>query len=496
MRPSIRATLCLAALWCLCAACGEPHEIPTEDAARVKALFLEGLGSSEPAVRLETVRALGLTGSVELRELLRVASKDPDVAVRHSAAALLFAQTGECKPMLVAALTGEDERLRRAAARELIRPDMDPARLQEFVTLALRSRDPVVLERAVRVGVLPRVQGQGQLDREAMTLLLRLVEEGDVVTAGVALQTLKRAGRDDLVADLLQQARKGPSVEERRRAIQVLTEVGEPTLKPALDELVQGPEGKLRQDAALGLASLGELGRLDEVRTLLKGADEETTTRALRHLAANPSRDIYLLLKTSREDSRPGVRAASYAALARHPEAKPADFRRGLTDPDPSVPPVALRALLTSRPGALAETLSALMKDPNEVERGAVGLLSALDSLKRDQEAEHLKALRGQLLRLTPDLVLLLKSPSSPVRAAAAELLFERPDPLGFFEGIESRSPEIVYAVVDRLAQEPNQDPLGPRGWLVEQQGHPLVLVRILSGAALWRAYLVAAPPA
>jgi HEAT repeat protein len=99
-------------------------------------------------------------------------------------------------------------------------------------------------------------------------------------------------------------------------------------------------------------------------------------------------------------------------------------------------------------------------------------------------------------LRLTPDLVLLLKSPSSPVRAAAAELLFERPDPLGFFEGIESRSPEIVYAVVDRLAQEPNQDPLGPRGWLVEQQGHPLVLVRILSGAALWRAYLVAAPPA
>jgi HEAT repeat protein len=93
-----------------------------------------------------------------------------------------------------------------------------------------------------------------------------------------------------------------------------LTEVGEPTLKPALDELVQGPEGKLRQDAALGLASLGELGRLDEVRTLLKGADEETTTRALRHLAANPSRDIYLLLKTSREDSRPGVRAASSCA--------------------------------------------------------------------------------------------------------------------------------------------------------------------------------------
>jgi HEAT repeat protein len=437
------------------------------------------------------VRAIGLTGSQELQALLRRAMGDPDPAVRYSAALLLLqAGQDDAKAALVQAMTSEEPRLRRAAARELIAPATPEALRVEFMTLGLRSHDPEVVRRAIEAGVLPLVQ-RGSVDRALMAELVRLLGNSSPQVAALALKILQSRGRSDLVRATIEEARAG-ELAQRRHALRVLVELAEPSARSLFQELRAREAGSLGEDALLGLVALGEVSSLDPVRGLLTGADEDTSLRVLRALRRNPSPEVPRLLRSYREDSRVAVRAQVYRSLAVHPHASGDDFKRGLVDEDPGVGAVAMRGLIQADPQALTLVLGALFAHPDHAGPAARALVSSLAVLRRDGPPSALASLRGTLQKLEPLLRRHLTHEDPSVRSVAAEVLFAREEPMSLYKEIEPPTVELTYALLRQMAMEPGQSPLEHDDWLAQLLGDrgQLRSARVMAAAALWRAYL------
>lgn len=471
--------------------CGQEHEIPAAEAEAALESFRAGLAAPDARLRLDTVRALGLTGSQELQALLRQAMKDPDPAVRYSAALLLL-QGGQddAKAALVQAMTAPDPALRRAAARELIAPATPEALRVEFMLLGLRSDDPQVVRRALEAGVVPLAR-RGSLDRALMAELVRLVKVSSPEVAAQALQILQSRGRSDLVRAMAAEAREG-ELAQRRRALRVLVELADPSTKALLEELRGKEQGSLGQDALLGLVALGEISSLEPVRELLKGADEETSLRALRALRHHPAPEVPLLLRSYREDSRLAVRLQVYRSLEEHPRASGKDFKRGLVDEDPRVGAAAMRALLKADPEAVPGVIQELLGQPHHAGAAARSLVSSLSVLRRDGPPHALASLRGTLQKLEPLLRQQLTSEDPSVRSVAAEVLFAREAPMELYREIEPPTVELTYALLRQMAMQPGEEPLEHDGWMEEILRDPGALrsARVMAAAALWRAYL------
>lgn len=483
MRRALWVWLCLAALG---SACGGRHEIPAAEAGLALGRFEEGLQAPDPRLRLETVLAMELTGSQELKPRLQGALADPEVAVQAGAAlALLRRGDDDVKPRLVGMLTGQDPALRRAVARALISPQTPAPLRAEFVILGLRSADPEVVERALRYG------GDSAASARDLTAeLLRLLGSGSPQVAASALRVLVARGRSDLLEEALARA-KGGELKERRRALQILIELPSPEAAPLFAALAEGPPGGLREDGLLGVTALGALASPEALREVLKGADEETTLRALRAASRHPAEEIPRLLRSYREDSRLAVRLEVYRGLARHPRAQASDFRRGLTDEDPQVGAEAMEGLLRAAPEEAGGLLAELLQT-GQGPLAARALVSALEALRRDGEEAALERLRAHLAQMAPLLRALLTHAEPEVRGAAAEVLFEGPSPVALYQALDAPAQEVTYALLRRLAARPDEAPLAHEDWLVAILRDPEALLglRVMAAAALWRAYL------
>ena len=141
---------CAALLW----GCGDDGTIPAAEAERIRAQLTEALQNSDPYVRAEAVRAMGIIGSPALSDLLTQASHDKDPMVKAGAVIYLAqVQPDDSQSLLTDVVTTASPEVSRAVLRSaLLHMPLGDAR-SEVLEIALRSEDAETRDIAMRVGL-------------------------------------------------------------------------------------------------------------------------------------------------------------------------------------------------------------------------------------------------------------------------------------------------------------------------------------------------------
>jgi len=482
--------------------CGEPEEIPAEEAIRIRAIFERGLSSPDPYVRAETVRAIGQIGSPRLTDLLKGALSDDSRLVRLGATVeLARLDPKAARSRMIDFVTDADPPVQLAALSELLRALPEGEQRDEVVRLGLQSTHDAVRHRAFDLGMAPRYRAalaaeDDSLKRDLKDEISRLVDHPDPLLAGSALSLLVETGFVERGQPLLDGARRGDL-----RAIRALGRAAIPGGLEAITVASASADKQVVIEAAVARVGLGDEAALDTVRQMLGAADPALTRRALMALGRSESSDGLRIIRPYRDDSRAEVRQATYRAMGLHKGARGDDFLRGLRDPDEAVVFAAMAGLCRSNPTwlsrALAEFVEGLDDPKSEGRRAAErqaravleGLISTLEELRLDGEEALIKAIDQQAATLDPSLLRFVAAQAPDTRVAAAELLFRGGDPRANFGRMKSPSPEVRFAYIDAMAWHPPADaPLVHLDLFHEVEGE-MTVMDVVAGAGVWNAY-------
>jgi HEAT repeat protein len=477
------------------AGCSEDPVIPEEEERAMRAVFQEGLASSDPWVRAETVRAIEIAGSSDLAPLVAPSMADASPLVRGTALiALSRSDVGGALGPAVEALGGDDQRLRRTLFAELLAAAPEGKLRDDLIQHGLTNADREVRLRAVRFGVLPRVRmttDEAVLRRTYYPELSTLVDDEDPEIAGLALHFLEERNKLDRAKPLLETATSG-TVKGRRWALKVFAAAGLKRHLPAMRRIHEGAEpGTIRDEALLARLSLGDASAVDGARQLLSGATEERARRTVVALGNVKEASAVRILKALRSDGRASVRSASFAALAATERSDAKDFSRGLADEDPDVRSVALRSVIRTHPTFLRAVLEKGLASSGHPDRIVGSLLTVFHQIEVDGDADELDRLEAQLSSLEDKLLPLMVHPTPTVRAGAAEILFRAEDPTGAFRSIGEPADEVHYALLEALAKRPGKGATLEQelGGLTPYRTHSLLAFRVLAAAGVWGAY-------
>lgn len=487
----------LAAFVMLWGACGDSGRISVAEINRIESVYLEGLSSSSVTMRADTVRAIGLTDSEQWAPMFQKALADKSPMVRGAAAVQLMRMGSEkAQGQIVSVLTGGDERAATVIAHEVFSTRSAKAAPADLLSVALRSDVVEVRRRAMRFGLLrPLGLLKGGDKRAASALLARLAnlsEDPDPRVAGTALAALVRADRTDLLKEMVRDAGNADDIDDRRRAIRVLAVARLPKTRRALKGMSEAGPDELRREALIALMAQGREVDLDPVRKMLSGADEDTTIHIITALGFSGLTDALRIMRPYREDSRAAVRMATYESMGRHDGAEAVDFKRGLTDEDAGAAIAAVTGMVRADPNSVALSVRAALKNPARAGRVLQVLISAALHFELDGEMKLLSRLETQLRNVEETLKPLLQSESEVARAAAAELIFRRPDPMGLYKTLKEPSVEVTYALLDSLARSPGAEaPLAHLAFFESFNDAPMLSLRIISATGIWNAYRV-----
>jgi HEAT repeat protein len=385
------------------------------------------LHDHDPTVRLRAAEMLpNFPASVESTvSMLEPALQDPDGRVRVQAALSLWVRDHEQRkkalPVLLAALTGEDESACDAALSaeaELLHFDRDGIRA---ALPALR----VVLQQRARHRprtILHALAGAMALGAEAIEerpILLELVQADDPGVASNAMEWLPRmAPLEAPFLTALVQNLRHRNVWVRESAARTVAGLGRnagPAV-PALADALKDPSPEVRATVAW---ALGHLGR-DAGPTLLAlaGALKDPAPR-VRAAAAEVCRELGPLARDVAgplgqllDDKDSGVGARAALALLRV---------------DPGQGKLAIPALIrtVAEGDAMGQQASAALRGLGEA--GLAGTVEALASEDRDQRRAAASALaslgQGRPGAVAPALQRAVKDPDLDVRVTAARSL-------------------------------------------------------------------------
>ncbi len=231
------------------------REVLTEVMAQVAEpwgldLLLEFFNDPDANLRGEAFAfALKKTKGLEFLEAA-LGSRYPDLRMK-AVEGLVKKHTAASQALLVRALDDEDKAVRQAALDSLVDADALPA-----LTKAIDNAHPDVRLRAAKA----------------------LARHGDSKAFAplVALATAPEPEEKERQADWLKLAES---------ALDGLGELGDPAALPHLIPSLDSPHGALRREAALALARVSTLDRMDALREALQHADPEVKYRAAYGLA-------------------------------------------------------------------------------------------------------------------------------------------------------------------------------------------------------------------
>ena len=213
-------------------------------------LLLEFFNDPDPSLRDEAFAfALKKTKGVEFLDAA-LGSRHADLRMK-AVEGLIKKHTAPAQALLVRALDDEDKAVRRAALASLVDADALPT-----LAGALGNAHPDVRLRAAKA----------------------LARHGDprALAPLLALATAPEPEEKERRADWLQLAES---------ALDGLGELGDPAALPHLIPPLDSPHGALRKEAALALARVSPVDRLDPLRLALRHADPEVKYRAAFGLA-------------------------------------------------------------------------------------------------------------------------------------------------------------------------------------------------------------------
>jgi putative membrane-bound dehydrogenase-like protein len=346
------------------------------------------LANADPGMRAWGVRAAGNMGKVTdaIRDKVVALAADPSRDVQLQVAVAARKLDGVLPmPSLVEVLSRcGDDRLIPHIVWQNLHPLLNE-RASQFLAI-LRRRG--ALGATANLGlILPRVVERilavPSPDPAAVADLFDLVREGKTADLNAARQTLRilatKIHNGEIRADAL------PGLRKR--------------LAAALDQERGKSGGRLRDEAALLAASLGDERALGEVRRLFARGDENTRLRALETLVAARDNGILDAVGGLLADETRGVsfRAGVLSRLGRLDEPRVAEVVLGQFDKlGPELQPRAVE-LLTERAGWAKRLFAAVAA--KKVSAGAINVNQArrLLSLKDAELARLVKAHYGTL---------------------------------------------------------------------------------------------------
>ena len=490
---------CAALLW----GCGDDGTIPAAEAERIRAQLTEALQNSDPYVRAEAVRAMGIIGSPALSDLLTQASHDKDPMVKAGAVIYLAqVQPDDSQSLLTDVVTTASPEVSRAVLRSaLLHMPLGDAR-SEVLEIALRSEDAETRDIAMRVGLagdIAQNKDPQRLNRTIIPHLSRLVGHEDPLIAGLALRAMEKLGRSDRAEPLFTDAAEATGARQLR-ALHVLAEAALPKYAKRLKALSVSGDAATGALAVARVAS-GDEATLDGVRDALAGATPEATRRALRALSHCESEDAYRMIRTYREDSDPTVRATAFRQMAAHPAVEGRDFKRGMRDDSSAVVLATLQGTAAAAPRYLGSFIQNALGSKSKRLTTLTALLSVFERMRAEGDVSGQEALMEELRAESTEekLVAMLTDEEPPLRAAAAELIFiASPNPLARYEAMSEPRPEVTWALLNALAQHPPRDaPLRHLELFKQHRERGNVAQALVCSAGVWRGYVAASqePP-
>jgi len=362
------------------------------------------------------------------------ALSDDDEYVRKTAAAI-FSRLGQSGagaiPHLFDLLRSEDPALRKEAilalfqVRWLVGKDVGP------VIRMLDDPDPIVRSNAAAV-----IEGVGAAARERATEpLLRCMADEDPSVAMWAARALAMVNPPALVEPLIPRIREG-TAEERARAIGQIGYARQAAAAAIPDLIASLDDGspKVREAAAKALGVVAAINEksIDALAGLLADPDaavRRAVVEALGYSGARAKTHAAAVASLFRDDDIEVRRATMIALMSLGPDAAPETVLAALDDPDPTIRSAALSCL-----GMLRSGSAAVVPKLRELLRGE-------DPVLRAAAAQGLGGIGEAAAAAAPDLIAALGDEVADVRVSAARAL-----------GTTGRgSPEAVNALIGAL---------------------------------------------
>lgn len=492
------------------------HELETFDQLLSTGATFDG----DPYVRAETLRVLEeLEAPTLTSTYARPRLDDTSPMVRTAALrAIVATDVGDVERIATRQYNQSDGAERRAILDVVLEHGSRDLQL-DLLARALRSKEGGESEAsgelrrfAFRQGLEPLVEraleeGRGESVRDLFAPRIhRYVRRMDPVLGGLALKLLIELGETDRARPLVDTLKDDEApLDQRLRAARILTEARAESARPVFRRIVEEarvdpdesglalPEprvdDRLVRASVLGLVAIGESAYLSRAKSYLEGADADAYIEVLEALADHPSEKAALSLKTAMLDARPRVRHRAIELYGPREESNVEDFLDVLRNEQferqmKTTRRTIARVLVEHFPEAKAWVLRLSNHLTSEE-----GIRPALKLL---QYVSHRTDVSKTLALLRADLLKIVRDKKDRRASLAAHLLVELADDgeietlLRNFDRPLPRYAYLEHVLEDEPAAHVEflRDNLYPETFALD-----LFAIRLMSGAALWRAH-------
>lgn len=466
-RPRLIArALPLVALSALLWACSSDDAVEAFDArAWAEPIIEQGLTDTDPWVRAETVRLVGLLDERRWIARLQETLTDPSPLVQNAAVEALL-RVGDSQAenaTLNLLVSGSSEQ--RAQLVYLVAGVAEGDFRRQAIERSLRDTDSLVRAAAVRA-----IAEHGV--RVSAETLVHLVDDADIRVADEAFTYLASL-QPDRARDAAMERLRSDDPETRQRGIALARHVASADLWPAMRSYaVAGSESDQRM-AVLFLGRLGDPLAEEPLRQLVLSAESQTAAFALDALSHIDTLRAQEQARRHRNDARVPVRSAAFDIMLRQGASN--EILEGfLSDTDPEL---AYRALLGMQRRDAAYTAGAVGRSLRSAEEPASPLRALVRASIRGDIRPMLREARGAIEPM-------MSHEDPDVAWMATRLLLEvEPTSTQTDRLLSDGRAEPLYALLERTLTEDGN----PSDLYAQTMDADLFLIRLATAVGMWR---------
>ena len=499
--------------------CGEA-ELSSSEQELIRDIFRSGLENPvDPFVRAETLRAMKITEVPELADHAEPLIADPHPMVQVAAyRKMVAADHPSARQRAMHLFNRGDEDQQYQLLDISLRYGSDTLR-RTMLERALRVDSSRLRLRALEEGLLKEIEqareegDDNELRHELLPELSRYVDDNDPEIAAIALATLTEAGQYDRADAFIERlADESNSTEDRVDAARTLVFARIDRARDLYTEMLDDVgaydpdalgipdrriDDRLLRLAVLGKTVLGNPDFVDPAMAYLDGADTTETVEVLEVLAANPSPDASIALRTHMRDANATVRRRAIALYGERDDVRPDALIGALRHDDYETQRMLVGFLSQQFAEPWVDYLRERLDDtnPDTVEQTLRMMQSILRS---DEELATIAPLQQRLEHLATGENLPFDTSALPddeelasqiesISNVAAYLLFRVSEEGAFREVIrQNPDPQTRYAYLEHLT---SHDPREHVGVLREYLYDDIYALRLMAAAGLWSAF-------
>jgi HEAT repeat protein len=494
--------------------CSDAPTVSSSDLDEFRALLRGGMTYGEdPFVRAESLRVVEMLQASAFRQQVRRRLEDEDPMVRVAALrALLATESPKATARAVRLFSDATVPVKRGVLQAVLEYSTESAQ-RDMLWRAIKPEQPAEVRRyAFRNGLVPRVERTMEEGNESFVRKLFLpnvnefLTELDTEMGGPVLELMLQYDELERAQPVIDEFRdQQNSVARRLRAAEILIDAGAESARSAFRDVLdeadtdttqgrlalpeQQMDERLVRAAILGIVAAGDKPHVSQAKRYMKDASADEYVEVLEALAHNPSESARLSLENALRDARPRVRNAAVELYAPREDAdvdvllsvhQNKQFERGTLE--------TRRAIARAIDQHFGDGWVATLRNKLASEEGVVPALMLLKHVHGENgDTRPIEMVKKDLLRVA-------KSDRPRAVPLAAYLLVQlAPDKRDaetdrLIAAVDDPLPR--YAYLEDLARHGPGDQIGflLENFYSESDAPELFAIRLMSGAALWRA--------